>query len=270
MGIDKIIKASPRPSTIKTMATELRTLGVAPGQVLMVHSSLASLGYVAGGAQAVIAALLESLGDTGTLAMPAHTTDFVDPATWENPPVPDDWHEVIRNERPPFIREVTPSQYMGTIAECFRTWPGTLRSDHPLVSWCARGPAAQDIIALQSLDNSQGDDSPLGHLYDLHARVLLLGAGYDSNTCFHLAEYRCKHAESKRCERSAVQQRDDTRVETTYRDIHWSEDDFADIGAELEREDGAVIVGRVGLATVRLFSMRRAVDFAAAWMDRNR
>jgi aminoglycoside 3-N-acetyltransferase len=47
--------------TRASIAADLQRLGVRSGQVLMVHSSLSSLGYVLGGAQAVVGALLDVL-----------------------------------------------------------------------------------------------------------------------------------------------------------------------------------------------------------------
>ncbi|KAI4444487.1 AAC(3) family N-acetyltransferase [Schaedlerella arabinosiphila] len=61
------------------MKTALKDLGVRKGQAIMVHTSLCSLGYVCGGAQSVIEALLESVGDEGTIMMP--TQSWKDPVS---------------------------------------------------------------------------------------------------------------------------------------------------------------------------------------------
>ena len=53
------------PVTRDTLTRGLRELGVAPGSVLQVHSSLSRLGYVEGGAETVIDALLEAVGPDG-------------------------------------------------------------------------------------------------------------------------------------------------------------------------------------------------------------
>ena len=44
--------------TPNDIATALKDIGVQKGQTIMVHTSLSSLGYVCGGAQSVIEALL--------------------------------------------------------------------------------------------------------------------------------------------------------------------------------------------------------------------
>ena len=55
------------------MKNALKDIGVQKGQAVMVHTSLSSLGYVCGGAQSVIEALLESVGDEGTIMMPTQS-----------------------------------------------------------------------------------------------------------------------------------------------------------------------------------------------------
>ncbi|MBN1371221.1 MAG: AAC(3) family N-acetyltransferase [Anaerolineaceae bacterium] len=53
--------------TAAQLVSDLLALGVRPGGVLLVHSSLRSLGPVDGGAEAVVKGLLEALGARGTL-----------------------------------------------------------------------------------------------------------------------------------------------------------------------------------------------------------
>lgn len=51
----------------------LSTVGMRPGQTVMVHCSLSALGYVCGGAQSVIEALLQTVGEAGTIMMPTQS-----------------------------------------------------------------------------------------------------------------------------------------------------------------------------------------------------
>lgn len=53
------------------LITEFRNIGITEGTALEVHSSLSSFGYVEGGAEAIIEALMECVGETGSIFMPA-------------------------------------------------------------------------------------------------------------------------------------------------------------------------------------------------------
>jgi aminoglycoside 3-N-acetyltransferase len=260
--------ASAPPRTRATLAADLRALGVRPGSILLVHASFRSLGYVVGGTPAVVLALRDALGPDGTLVVPTHTPDNSDPAGWSNPPVPPDWWPVIRDNTPGFDPAVTPSRWMGAIAENVRTWPGAARSDHPQVSFAALGPAAEEVTAGHPRDAMLGDDSPLGRIYQRDGDVLLLGAGHDSNTSLHLAEYRVPAPPRERLG-SAVRSPGGGREWAWWEDVALEEDDFEACGAAFDAT-GAVVTGRVGGATCRLMRQREAVDFAVGWMIANR
>lgn len=53
------------------LINEFRNMGIAEGMELEVHSSLSSFGYVEGGAETVIEALMECVGKSGSIFMPA-------------------------------------------------------------------------------------------------------------------------------------------------------------------------------------------------------
>ncbi len=116
------------PATVRSLEADFRALGVRPGMTLLVHSSLSSLGWVCGGAMAVILALESVLAAEGTLVMPTHSYAWSDPAGWRNPAVPKDWAELCRNEMPAFDPAWTPTSEMGAIPETFRSQPGVVRS----------------------------------------------------------------------------------------------------------------------------------------------
>ncbi|TDC59610.1 AAC(3) family N-acetyltransferase [Micromonospora sp. KC207] len=257
-----------RPHTRASLAAQLADLGVRPGGIVLVHAGLKALGFVCGGAQAVALALRDALGPQGTIVVPTHTPENSDPAGWRNPPVPADWWPVIRAETPAFDPAVTPSRFMGALAETIRCWPGARRSDHPQVSFAALGPAAERVVTGHPLAGMLGAESPLGRLYDADADVLLLGVGHDSNTSLHLAEYRQATPPRQR-EGAAVPIPDGGRRWVWWDDVVLDESDFPRLGAGLEAT-GAVRVGPVGEGTGRLMRQRAAVDFAVGWLARNR
>ncbi len=261
------VRASDRPRTSDSLARDLRELGLHPGGVLLVHSSLSSLGWVCGGAVAVVQALLDVLGPEGTLVMPTHTGGNSDPSLWSRPAVPRDWWPEIRARMPAYDPLLTPSMGVGAIPEVLRRWPGALRSDHPQTSFAALGPRASAVTRDHRLGSALGEHSPLARLYDLDAEVLLLGAGHDSNTSMHLAEYRRRSP--RRGRSGAAIGGPGGRRWVTCDDIDLDDGDFAAIGARLDAT-GRVRAGQVGSARCRLMSQRDTVDFALEWMDRER
>ncbi|TDC84851.1 AAC(3) family N-acetyltransferase [Micromonospora sp. KC606] len=258
----------PTPHTVQSLASDLRTIGVASGDVLLLHSSNRSLGFVVGGTQAVVQALLDVLGPEGTLVVPTHTPDNTDPAGWRHPPVPEAWWPVIREQTPGFDRACTPSRWMGVIAETVRTWPGAQRSDHPQVSFAALGMNAADIVGGHQLDDALGESSPLGAVYRLNGKVLLLGCGHSANTSLHLAEWR-QVSPLRAATGSSVQQSDGTSGWTTWVDVVADESDFDRLGAAFEAT-GAAVTSQVGGARACLMSQPVLVDFATAWMAAHR
>lgn len=146
---------------------DLRALGLKSGDELVVHSSLSSLGRVEGGAETVVDALLEVVGDKGTIVAPTFTSGVV--------------------ESEPFDPETTASQ-TGAVTEALRTRADAVRSEHPTHSVAAIGPAAETLTANHAYDRSLGRNSPLHRLARRDGQILLLGVGHDRNSSIHVAE----------------------------------------------------------------------------------
>lgn len=257
-----MIEKTPYPQTRESLAKDLRALGVKKGMVLLVHSSLSTIGWVSGGPVAVVHALMDVVTEEGTVVMPTHSGDYSNPEFWKNPPVPAEWVQSIRKSMPAFDPAYTPTRGMGRIVECFRDFPGVIRSDHPQVSFAAWGKYKEVITENHGLDYGLGENSPLGRVYDLSGHVLLVGVSYASNTSFHLAEYKTG-IRRKITQESPVREHG-RRVWKVFRDIDIDESAFEVIGENLER-GAAVRKGFIGLAESRLFSQREAVDFAVRW-----
>ncbi|MDQ0580265.1 aminoglycoside N(3)-acetyltransferase [Streptomyces rishiriensis] len=248
--------------TRDTLAAELRALGVEPGEILLVHSSLSSLGWVCGGSVAVVRGLLDAVGPDGTLVVPSQSGDLSDPALWHRPPVPADWWERIRAAMPAYDPLITPSRGVGVIPETVRTWPGALRSAHPQTSFAALGARAAELVEGHAPDCRLGEHSPLARLEKAGARVLLLGTGYDTCTAFHLAEYRIAAplVDVGRPGPGGWEVVTEVSIDS-YR--------FDELGHDFER-DRDVVRGTVGAADVRLFPVADAVAYAQRWLPLHR
>jgi aminoglycoside 3-N-acetyltransferase len=261
-----------RTTTLATPVTierDLKALGISRGDVLIVHSSLSSMGWVVGGAAAVVDALLATVGTDGTITMPAHSGDWGDPARWENPPVPSDWWDEILSARPVFDPYATPLREMGAVAENLLLRRETLRSSHPLHSHMANGQHAAKVVASHQLEDSFGDSSPLGRLYDLGAKVLLIGVGHGRNTSLHLAESRAQWPGKQQVEYKSKIFAIDGATSVAWMGNDYDADDFEVLGQHLEKQC-EFQVAKVGQADVLLADMQTLVDAATIWFTSNR
>lgn len=270
MSEKDVVAATREPATVATLVRDLRRLGVERGATVLVHSSLSELGWVAGGAHAVVLAVGEAVGPEGTVVMPSHSTSLTEPSHWENPPVPESWWETIRAETPAFDPLVTPTRAVGAIADVFRAQEGAVRSSHPHGSFAARGPQAGFVTADHALDSALGEGSPLARVYDLDGWVLLLGVGYDRNTSLHLCEYRARLDSKKTIRQGAPMLVDGERRWVEHEDLDWDDSDFTRLGADFEKETDAVNVGAVGIGESRLMRQRALVDYGVDWMEQHR
>lgn len=262
----KAMEGQERPLTVESIARDLRELGVEPGMTLVVHSSLSALGWVSGGAQAVVLALREALGPEGTLVVPTHSTHLSEPSYWRNPPVPDpSWLDEVRASMPAYDPYGTPTRQMGAIVDAFLLGRDVHRSAHPQYSFAARGPRAREITDGHELANGLAN-GPLEHVYRLDGWVLLLGVGHANNTSLHLAEHRSgtrPHA----LQGSPVLT-ESGRQWVTFDDLDGDADVFDELGADFARDTGGERVGTVGRATARLMRQRALVDYGVEWLRR--
>ena len=235
------------------IAADLRRLGVQPGDVLMVHSSLRSLGFVVGGAPTVVDALLEVLGPTGTLVGPSFNYETaLDPG---------------------FIFDPlnTPSD-MGAIADEIRRRAGNHRSRHLTHSLSAVGRHAETIVTANG-STAWHADGPLATVFKLNGRFLLLGVTYQSFTACHVLEvaYRLRFRKLDTLRRRL--RRSDGRLvpfeNTIYlRDVNYPGYDFNRVGQAME-DAGLTSVAPVGNAIARLIPARSMQDFATPRVQRD-
>ncbi|WP_226659346.1 aminoglycoside N(3)-acetyltransferase [Pseudalkalibacillus hwajinpoensis] len=262
MTEQKTIHAVCMPHTVSSLVEDFQELGVKEGMTMIVHTSLSSLGWVCGGAEAVIQALMEAVGEEGTLVMPAQSAGNSDPSEWMAPPVPESWWPIIREHMPAYSKETTATRGMGTVAELFRQFPGVVRSEHPMYSFSAWGKEKDYVTENQLLQAGFGEKSPLEKIYELDGKILLIGVGHESNTSLHLSEHaKLDHV---RVTKSAAIMEEGKRVWKTYHEIDYDSDCFEKIGYEFERMESYQKM-KIGRAVCKLFDQREMVDFGRKW-----
>jgi aminoglycoside N3'-acetyltransferase len=252
-----------RGRDLQSLAADLRTLGVRPGQDLLVHSSLRTMGLVEGGAEALLGALREVAGPAATIVVPTHTAGNSGSSTAFREAT-DGLSQAELNryvaDMPGFDPATTPSSGMGAFAEYVRTRPGSIRSSHPQTSFAALGPSAADCTRDHLLHCHLGESSPVGWLYRHDAAMLLLGVGYQACSAFHLAEYRLPGERPERVYHCFTVD-NGKRLEHELWDVDLDDSDFPALGARMDKK-AFVGYGRVGAAERRLMPVRQAVGFA--------
>jgi len=148
----------------------LRKLGVKDGSTIAVHSSLSRLGFVEGGAQAVIDALIEAVGKEGTIIMPAFSG--------------------FTQSKANLVFDVRNTESKtGIITETFRKMQGVKRSLHPISSVCAYGRKAEFIVkGHEKHIRFFEENTPFHKLMQLNGDIVLLGADIDTVSFFHVVE----------------------------------------------------------------------------------
>lgn len=157
--------------TKQQLISDLRTLGICPGDTVLMHSSYRSLGGIEDGAAGFFDAFLSLLGAEGTLVLPALT------------------YSHVNRENPYFDIRTTPT-CVGYLTEYFRTQvQGVIRSLHPTHSCCAVGRHAVCLTAEHYRDRTPvGTNSPFALLPKLGGKLLFVGCSYDRNTSMHGVE----------------------------------------------------------------------------------
>lgn len=160
---DHAVIGSREPVVRSLLADELRELGVTSGDVVMVHTSMSQLGWVVGGTETVIRALLEVVGPVGTVMAYAGWEDN----PWHLPEWPESWQRAYRSELPAFDPDISEARHAhGRLPERLRTWPGAYRSDDPEQNMVAVGAKAAWLTEHHPPPDPLGPDTPLPRLVE--------------------------------------------------------------------------------------------------------
>lgn len=250
----------------ETLVNQLHSLGIQKGDTLIVHSSLSKMGWISGAEQSVVEALMQVVTQKGTIVMPAQSTANSDPSYWSLPPVPKEWQQPICDSLPAYDPYLTPLRGMGKIAECFFRHPETIRSAHPVHSFIAWGNDAKEWMSHHVLEDSFGLTSPLGKMYQVPVKIVLIGVDYDSCTSLHLAEYL---ADQKSYSPQGVAMLvNGERKWVTYDLLDMDSERFIAIGKEFEsKSNSSISFGKLGQADTRVIPLKPLVDFGVEWIN---
>jgi aminoglycoside 3-N-acetyltransferase len=232
----------------ESIKAALRDLGLGAGDVVLVHSSLSSMGYVVGGASTVIEAFLAVLDPSrGTLVLPTLCQRDIDKRfeIWDIDQSPSD---------------------VGRITEVGRLRPDAVRSDHPTHSVAAIGARAEEITRDHGNAHDRpspwgpaafGIGSPWEKLYEWNAHYLFLGVTTSCNTIGHFAQSRFV----EECLEQAGERREglEAEVKGWQKEGVWPNFGF-EVVEQWLREKGLMRYGQLGEAVLRATRARDNVD----------
>jgi|GEM_PF-5266258 len=198
----------------------LRALGLKEGDLVVVHSSLSSFGYVEGGADAVIDALIDTVGENGTVVMPT----FPDGR----------WY------KPPYNPQKVPSN-LGRISDIFRQRPGVMRSIDCFMA--AVGPKALEILTYNPLPPGRPRHNRFYKIAELGGYILLIGVGQNRNSTLHTAQAL------------AIEEVEGVEIDIYEAGGGYEFLDFDSFDEPL-RESGLMQINRIGGSSIRLIDSR--------------
>ncbi|MFQ5884582.1 MAG: AAC(3) family N-acetyltransferase [Thermoplasmata archaeon] len=227
----------------------LMLLGLKKGDIVGVHASLSSFGHVEGGADTVIDALLETVGQEGGVVMPTHSTNLME---YERTPEEIEMGLLWKFRILPFDPNETPCS-TGRIPETFRKRKVVVRGSHPVFSLAAIGENAEELC--------MGWD----RLLEANGYILLLGVDLGSCTAMHLAEERVEFPEHILKKITMPPE-----LVEKYPEPEWETDfgpypDFPKI-EEPCRERGIMKETSIGNASVKLVRLRELVDLYTEYL----
>lgn len=251
-------------ATRTSLAADLRSIGLEPGNAVLVHAALRQVGRVIGGPDTILAAMQDVVGPEGTVL------GYTD---WQ---IEDfgrdylDWREHVPAFDPERSRATRDN---GFWPEMLRTTPGALRSGNPGASMAAIGGRADWFVADHALDYGYGPQSPLGKLVEAKGKVLMLGAPLDRMTLLHHAEHlaafpnkRIRRYEAPLLVDGVPTWRWFEEFDTSDPPEGMADDYFATI-VEAHLAAGAGTRGVIGAAKSVLVAAADIVPFAVRWME---
>jgi aminoglycoside N3'-acetyltransferase len=257
---------------------DLASLGVKPGDLLMVHASLRKLGLARtdhgeGGADLILDALDHAVGPDGTILMVLGAEYAMD---WVNLR-PEAERAALLAGTPAFdYRNAPVLPEVGWLAEAFRRRPGTIVSDNPSGRFGARGARAGALLANAPWHDYYGPGSPLQKLCEWGGKILRMGANADTITALHYAEYLADLPDKRRTrwDYMLAGENGPHHFYTACLDdgagiARWDGEDYFAVITKAYLRLGQHRGGSVGNAVSELIDAADMVAFGARWMEEN-
>ena len=239
--------------TREDVTAAAREVGVVPGDTLLFHSSLSSMGRVVGGPEAVIDGFLDAVGPEGTVAAPT----LCNWGPGEQGLVLERWNV-----------DTSPS-YVGKLTEAVRLRPEAVRSDQATHSVAAIGARAEEMTAghgtagLRPSPFTQqafAHESPWQRMVDWNGAYCFIGVTFTVCTMVHFVE-------ANLAER-ALDRVGDRREEMAGELAGWMKDGpfpgirigDRELIEEMLAAEGIVRYGTIGSATFRCARARPMVE----------
>ncbi|MCC3765166.1 aminoglycoside 3-N-acetyltransferase [Glycomyces sp. TRM65418] len=256
--------------TRSSLAEDLRRIGLADGDAVMIHAAFGSVGTVLGGPDALVDAVFDVIGSEGTVL------SYQD---WElNADVWDEEGRVLeayREHMPPYDPATArPARDHGILAAVIGTRPGVRRSGNPGAAVAAIGARAEEFTADHPLDFGYGEGSPFARLTAAGGRVLMAGAPLDTMTILHHAEHLADLPDKRRVQieyplatPDGTQWRLVEEYDTSDPVVAGPPEDYFRLIVEDYLATGAGRRGTVGEADSVLVDAADVVAFAVRWLE---
>lgn len=266
--------------TKQDIIDHLRNLGIKKGDTLLVHSSMKAIGDVDGGADTVLDALVETVcgnnawssdenaeecDKAGMLVLPTHT--------WAS----------MTDEHSVFDPATEPA-CVGILPNLFMKRAGVMRSLHPthsVAAYCRNKIKAEAYVSgEEQFSTPCSRQGCYGKLYDLDAKILLLGVGLNRNTYMHGVEewFGIKERLTEETLSLSIKMKADDGTDMLYpvsmhkhfkpNNISISENYVRMKQAFIEND--AMVEGFVGDAECMLMSARKVADLTTEQLKRER
>jgi len=264
----------------KKLLSDLRALGLNTGDNIMAHVSLRRVGTTRNDHQYLLDAILETIGESGTLlTMPS----------WEHSP----YDKTLNGKQLTKEQEDNWPIFNPTQDLPFPAWgyfnnlvcahPSVARSNHPDASMAAIGSNANYLVKQHQLNYALGEGSPIERFIELNGKVALLGATLDAVTVLHFAEAKAK-IKGKRTVSYKAPVLDDNGKRKWVEIVDWDTNGITDQFANLMNNGGMDAVETiarsylllerhkelvVGKAHSYLFDAKDLVNYGIKYLEQN-